>query len=47
LPAIRIGHRWYVDRAEVEKLRRTLKSSEPAKPADSPESDSANDKPSD
>jgi hypothetical protein len=44
LPAIRIGHRWYVDRAEVEKLRRTLKSSEPTKPADSPDSDSTDGK---
>jgi excisionase family DNA binding protein len=26
LPAIRIGHRWYVDRAEVERLKKSLKS---------------------
>jgi excisionase family DNA binding protein len=48
LPAIRIGHRWYVDRATVEKLKKSLKSPTKAdKPADSPESDSANGKPSD
>jgi CPA2 family monovalent cation:H+ antiporter-2 len=47
LPAIRIGHRWYVDRAEVEKLRKALKSSEPAKPAGSPDSDSTKGEPSD
>jgi len=41
LPAIRIGNRWYVDRAEVEKLKKTLKSSEePMKPTDNTGSDS-------
>ncbi len=39
LPAIRIGHRWYVDRAMVEKLRKTLKSPEKSdKPTDSSDS---------
>jgi CPA2 family monovalent cation:H+ antiporter-2 len=48
LPAVRIGDRWYVDRATAEKLKRTLKPpAEPIKPADSPDSDSANGEPSD
>ncbi|MGD9116563.1 MAG: cation:proton antiporter [Dehalococcoidia bacterium] len=35
LPAIRIGHRWYVDRAEVERLKKSLKSPSAAgRPAD-------------
>lgn len=42
-PAVRIGHRWYVDRATVEKLKRTLKPpAEAIKPADSLDSDSTN-----
>ena len=41
LPAIRIGNRWYVDRAEVEKLKKILKSpEEPSKSTDSTGSDS-------
>jgi CPA2 family monovalent cation:H+ antiporter-2 len=48
LPAIRIGHRWYVDRAEVEKLMKTIKPPEkPVKPAGSPDSDSTKGEPSD